>query len=279
MNTEFTALTRPRTAAGVSSCTKVDRMTTLTMSAAPVTAKAAMESHQQTQRHSHCKQARAHRMGDEGTQRINESTQRWATDDCALHCALHCGCRGCKRAQQQALRDQERGQDQLRWYLKYAPGPKNHRRHQQQASGAFMDVRARRLHESHQYQYQNPHLHLHLHSQAHSHDPPTIVAVDQVSGPKGQRQGRRKLWPSNQAQVSSRAGAVVHLPSDGDHQHLVGCHADNAGHPRLQDRPLRQQRLRVLCHGLRCRADVSMRQRVLARFPPKGGTFMDEYPC
>ena len=44
MNTELSALTRPRIASGVSSCTSVCRMTTLTMSAAPETASASIDS-------------------------------------------------------------------------------------------------------------------------------------------------------------------------------------------------------------------------------------------
>jgi hypothetical protein len=44
MNTEFTALTRPRISSGVSTCTSVIRITTLTMSAPPLTASAASES-------------------------------------------------------------------------------------------------------------------------------------------------------------------------------------------------------------------------------------------
>ena len=44
MKTELTALTRPRIASGVSSCTSVWRITTLTMSAAPETASAISDS-------------------------------------------------------------------------------------------------------------------------------------------------------------------------------------------------------------------------------------------
>ena len=44
MNSPFTALTRPRMASGVSSWTSVWRTTTLTMSAAPETASAAIDS-------------------------------------------------------------------------------------------------------------------------------------------------------------------------------------------------------------------------------------------
>ena len=45
MNTELTALTRPRMASGVASCTRVWRITTLTMSAAPEAASASSDSH------------------------------------------------------------------------------------------------------------------------------------------------------------------------------------------------------------------------------------------
>ena len=44
MKTELTALTRPRMASGVSSCTSVWRTTMLTMSAAPPMANAASDS-------------------------------------------------------------------------------------------------------------------------------------------------------------------------------------------------------------------------------------------
>jgi hypothetical protein len=44
MKTELTALTRPRMSSGVSSCTRVWRMTTLTMSAAPPTASISSDS-------------------------------------------------------------------------------------------------------------------------------------------------------------------------------------------------------------------------------------------
>ena len=43
MKIELTAATRPRMASGVSSCTKVWRVTTLTLSAAPVTASASSD--------------------------------------------------------------------------------------------------------------------------------------------------------------------------------------------------------------------------------------------
>ena len=44
MNTAFTAATRPRMASGVSSCTRVWRMNTLTMSAAPSTTRQASDT-------------------------------------------------------------------------------------------------------------------------------------------------------------------------------------------------------------------------------------------
>ncbi len=44
MNTELTALTRPRISSGVATCTRVWRTTTLTMSKAPVAARAMSES-------------------------------------------------------------------------------------------------------------------------------------------------------------------------------------------------------------------------------------------
>ena len=44
MNNAFTALTRPRMASGVCNCTSEKRMTTLTTSAAPTTARAASDS-------------------------------------------------------------------------------------------------------------------------------------------------------------------------------------------------------------------------------------------
>ena len=44
MKIEFTAETRPRMASGVSSCTRVLRVTTLMQSAAPATASAAIDN-------------------------------------------------------------------------------------------------------------------------------------------------------------------------------------------------------------------------------------------
>ena len=45
MNSELTALTRPRISGGVASCSSDPRMITLIMSAAPLTASAASDSH------------------------------------------------------------------------------------------------------------------------------------------------------------------------------------------------------------------------------------------
>ncbi len=50
MKTELTALTRPRISSGVSSCTSDWRMTTLIMSAAPVTTSATSESANEVER-------------------------------------------------------------------------------------------------------------------------------------------------------------------------------------------------------------------------------------
>ncbi len=44
MNTELTALTRPRISSGVATCTRVCRTTTLTMSKPPVATRASMDS-------------------------------------------------------------------------------------------------------------------------------------------------------------------------------------------------------------------------------------------
>jgi hypothetical protein len=46
---------------------------------------------------------------------------------------------------------------------------------------------------------------------------------------------RHKLEQPDQAEIPGAAGDVVHLPGDGDHQHLVGEGAEQARQPETDE--------------------------------------------
>src|SRR5690606_20802662 len=93
INTELTALTRPRTSSGVQSCMMVSRMVTLTMSEAPTNASAGMESQMEVEKPNTTVKAPASKLADgkagekprhgDGTQ-ARRRTQRAIGDPAAM---------------------------------------------------------------------------------------------------------------------------------------------------------------------------------------------------
>ena len=60
-------------------------------------------------------------------------------------------------------------------------------------------------------------------------DTPAVEVIGGMPGGKCEQQRRYELKKPDQAEIPGAARDVVHLPTDGHHQHLVGHHGRQAG--------------------------------------------------
>ena len=62
-----------------------------------------------------------------------------------------------------------------------------------------------------------------------------VQPVGHMPGHQCQEQRRRELVQADQPQVPGAASQLVHLPANGDHQHLVAGSAEKAGKPHAHE--------------------------------------------
>ena len=75
-------------------------------------------------------------------------------------------------------------------------------------------------------------------------DARALMAVDHVARHQHQQQRRQELKQADESQVPGRAGQVVHLPADRDHQHLAAGGAGQTGEPQAHEAAVEKRETR-----------------------------------
>jgi hypothetical protein len=131
----------------------------------------------------------------------------------------------------QFLGYQQRGDRLLRRHLKGSGQSQNPGDQKNQFPTGLPTPRVPTQHHSNRGQYQH----------ASGKNTPSVQAINHMPCGQGHDQGRDELKQANQAQIPGAASQLIHVPTDCQHQHLMGRNTKNARKPETHELTLREQ--------------------------------------
>jgi len=156
-----------------------------------------------------------------------QPAQRGPADDRALHAGRAEG----HRTRQHHRRDEQRRQRLLSGHLEGAHRTKHQREPQQQAARIVRRMHRQQQHERHRALYR----------EAGGDNAAPMMVVDDVAREQRQQQGGHELVEPDQAEIPGAVRDVIHVPADGDEQHLGRSGAEQPRTPHLHEGPLARQ--------------------------------------